>query len=70
MKQDREWQWLDQHQKAVEDLKRLVTQAPVLTFYDVNKEVTVSVDASPEGLGAVLLQDNKPVAFASRSLTV
>ena len=69
LKQDREWQWLDQHQKAVEDLKRLVTQAPVLTFYDVNKEVTVSVDASPEGLGAVLLQDNKPVAFASRSLT-
>ena len=69
LKQDREWQSLDQHQKAVEDLKRLVTQAPVLTFYDVNKEVTVSVDASQEGLGAVLLQDNKPVAFASRSLT-
>jgi hypothetical protein len=69
LKQDKEWQWLKQHQDAVDELKRLVTQAPVLAFYDVTKPVKLAVDSSQYGLGAVLLQDEKPVAYASRSLT-
>ena len=44
-------------------------QAPVLQYYDVNKPVTIQCDASGKGLGAVLLQDNKPVCYASRALT-
>ncbi|CAC5382924.1 unnamed protein product [Mytilus coruscus] len=35
----------------------------------MSKPVTVSCDASQCGLGAMLIQDNKPVAYASRSLT-
>ena len=35
----------------------------------MNKPVKFSVDASQSGLGAVLLQDNQPVAYASKSLT-
>jgi len=69
LKQDTEWQWLEQHTAAVTNLKTLVTQAPVLAFYDTAKSVQLSVDASPDGLGAVLTQGGKPVAFASRSLT-
>ncbi|KAK7111890.1 hypothetical protein V1264_011443 [Littorina saxatilis] len=69
MKQDNEWDWLKQHQDAFEQLKNLVTAAPILVFYDPSKPVTLSVDASQEGLGAVLLHDDKPIAFASRSLT-
>lgn len=69
LKQDHEWQWLKQHQDAVDELKTLLTQAPVLVFYNVAKPVKVAVDASQYGLGAVLLQDDRPIAFASRTLT-
>ena len=47
----------------------IVLQAPVLQYYDVDKPVTIQCDASGKGLGAVLLQDNKPVCYASRALT-
>ena len=40
-----------------------------MKYYDVTKDVTIQVDASLNGLGAVLLQDDHPVAYASRSLT-
>ena len=69
LKQDIVWQWLPQHENALLNLKKLVTQAPVLAFYDANKPVLLSVDASQDGLGAVLIQDGRPVAYASRSLT-
>ena len=42
--------------------------APVLRFYDVNESATLSLDASSTGLGAVLLQNDQPVASASKAL--
>ena len=47
----------------------MLTEAPLLRYYDVRLPVTFSVDASKSGLGAVLLQENNPVAYASRALT-
>lgn len=47
----------------------MAIQAPVLKYFDPNNRITLSVDASQCGLGAVLLQENRPVAFASRALT-
>lgn len=63
------WHWLPTHDAAVAEIKRLVSAAPVLKYYDVNKPVTVQSDASQNGLGCCLLQDGQPVAFASRALT-
>ena len=37
--------------------------------YDVNLEVAIESDMSLSGLGASLLQEGQPVAFASRALT-
>ncbi|KAL3999170.1 nuclear receptor co-repressor 2 [Sarotherodon galilaeus] len=58
----------DDHQHAFNKLKTFLTEAPVLRYYDVQLPVTLSVDASKSGLGAVLLQEGKPVAYASHSL--
>lgn len=63
------WKWRDEHQHAFDKLKTMLTEAPLLRYYDINLPVTLSVDASKEGLGAVLLQKDKPVAYASRALT-
>jgi len=61
--------WLPQHEKAFEKVKELITNAPVLKYYDATCDVTIECDSSDVGLGAVLLQNGQPVAFASRALT-
>ena len=47
----------------------LAIQTSLQKYFDVNKPVTLSVDSSYEGMGAVLLQDDQPVAYASKALT-
>ena len=66
---DAEWQWSKEQDDALEEVKKLVTEAPVLAYYDEKKELTVECDASSKGLGAALLQDGKPLYYASRALT-
>jgi len=60
--------WQTQQEQALEDVKALVTTAPVLKFCNVHEEVTIQCDASEKGLGATLMQNGQPVAFASRAL--
>ncbi|CAC5384579.1 unnamed protein product [Mytilus coruscus] len=69
LKEEHEFIWTHEQQKSFEKLKDILTKNPVLSFYDVSKPVTVSCDESQCGLGAMLIQDNKPVAYAPRSLT-
>ena len=54
---------------AFEDVKKLVTNAPILSYYDSKKPLMIQCDASEKGLGAALLQEGQPIAFASRALT-
>ena len=54
-----------QQEPIFEQLKKLVTNSPVLKFYDVSDDITIQCDASVKGLGATLLQKGQPVAFAS-----
>ena len=49
--------WSRQHDEAFEQVKKLVTEYPVLRYYDMNEEVTVQYDASEKGVGATLLQN-------------
>ena len=49
-------------------MKRRLTTAPVLTLPDIHRDFVVYCDASRQGLGCVLMQDGKVVAYASRQL--
>ncbi|KAA0714109.1 Retrovirus-related Pol polyprotein from transposon opus [Triplophysa tibetana] len=69
LEKDAEWFWGNEQEKSFQKLKALATNAPTLKYYNVNKPLTLSVDASSEGMGAVLLQDQRPVAYGSRALT-
>jgi hypothetical protein len=69
LKKEVVFRWDFEQQKAFEQLKNILTAAPVLRFYDPSKALTLTVDASKDGLGAALLQEGAPVAYASRSLS-
>lgn len=46
----------------------MVTCTPVLRYYNLQEEVTLQCDASQSGLGAALMQNGQPIAYASRSI--
>lgn len=63
------WSWENVHQREFDNLKQLICNSPVLKFFDVNSPIVLNVDCSQFAAGACLLQENKPVAYASKSLT-
>jgi hypothetical protein len=63
------WIWEEPQKVAFITLKNALASLPVLRLFDHSQPVVVSVDASPIGIGAVLLQSGQPVAYSSTSLT-
>ena len=61
--------WSKVHEDAFNKLKEMISQPPVLQYYDLDEQVVLETDAGDYGLGAVLLQNGRPVAFASHMLT-
>ncbi|CAB3988819.1 Hypothetical predicted protein [Paramuricea clavata] len=68
-RKDTDWIWAKEQEKAFEDVKKLLTEAPVLSYYNPESELEIQCDASQKGLGATLLQQGKPVVYISRALT-
>ncbi|GFX52598.1 retrovirus-related Pol polyprotein from transposon 17.6 [Trichonephila clavipes] len=66
---DSVWIWDTNTERDFELVKQAIMKSPCLKYFNGNKAVTVSVDASKNGLGAVLLQEGQPVAYGSESLT-
>lgn len=73
LKKNVKFQWTLKEQTAFEDLKKALSSDRTLCFFDPGAEVILMVDASPVGLGAILLQEKaegwKMVACAAKSLT-
>ena len=67
--QDVEWHWEEQHEASFKNVKEALVFSPVLGYYDAKKELTLQVDASSTGLGAALIQEGQPIAYASKALT-
>jgi hypothetical protein len=61
--------WTSKHDDDIAKIKTVLSTEPTLQLYNLNKPVTISADASQHGVGAVLLQNNLPVIYASRALT-
>ena len=68
MKKDSEFVWDAQQDCVFKQMKEVITSVDTLAYFDPSKEVTLQVDTSKKGLGAVMFQDGKPVAFASKAL--
>jgi hypothetical protein len=65
-----EFKWTPACQKSFETLKEKLTMAPVLILPDVHKPFSVYCDASYTGLGCVLMQEGRVVAYSSRQLKI
>ena len=69
LKEDSEFMWNPTYQEAFNQIKKLVCKDTTLWYFNIQKPVTVQVDASKKGLGAALLQDGCPVTYASKAPT-
>lgn len=65
--------WGEAQAQAFQQLKTAISQAPVLAYFDKEAHTQIIADASPVGLGAVLVQkkngESRPVCYASRTLS-
>ena len=74
LRKETKWRWETEQERAFEESKRLMQSSEVLVHYDSQKDLILSCDASPYGVGAVLSHrmpdgQERPISFMSRTLT-
>lgn len=69
LKKDVDWNCSNAQEAAFQKLKSQITNATPLAIYDLNAPLVLENDASDYGLGSVLRQNERTIAFASRQLT-
>ena len=62
------WNWSKECQKVFDTIKKLVSTEPLFSYPNFNVPSVIHTDASKLQLGAVISQDDKPIAFLSRKL--
>ena len=62
LKKEIDWHWNKTHEEAVNKIKELLISRSHLAFFDPSKAIQIQVDASKSGIGAVLIQNGKPVS--------
>jgi hypothetical protein len=68
LEKEAKFKWSPQCEEAFLTLKKLLTTAPILAKSDIEKSFDVYCDASGTGIGGVLMQDGRVIAYASRQL--
>ncbi|UYV78984.1 K02A2.6-like [Cordylochernes scorpioides] len=69
LKKDIIWNWNIAADQELNFIKTLLTSPPVLRHFDPDEPLELFADASKDGLGAILMQKEKPLSYASASLT-
>ena len=69
LRKDVDFQWMPNHDKAFQKMKLAICEPKVLAYFDGQKPIVIQTDASMRGLGSTLMQDGRPVAYASKSLS-
>jgi hypothetical protein len=59
------WHWDEVHQRASNHVKTTITREVVLAYPDYSKVFEIYTNASSKQLGAVITQENRPIAFFS-----
>ncbi|KAD4385309.1 hypothetical protein E3N88_25477 [Mikania micrantha] len=67
---DKKFEWEEKQEKAFQVLKQKLCSAPILSLPEGTDNFVVYCDASHQGLGCVLMQKDKVIAYASRQLKV
>ncbi|GFW76570.1 retrovirus-related Pol polyprotein from transposon 17.6 [Trichonephila clavipes] len=67
-KKGAKFNWSTEAQDSFDKIKRALTEAPVLHLPNFTDQFNLFTDASGVGIGAVFNQNNRPIAFASRTL--
>ena len=68
LKKDQKFKWSDTCQHSFEELRQRLTTAPMLALPLGKDGYVVYIDASRQGLGCVLMQDGRVIAYTSRQL--
>ena len=66
----KEFSWQDAQEKAFQTLKDKLCNAPILALPNGIENFVVYCDASHQGMGCVLMQEGKVIAYASRQLKI
>jgi hypothetical protein len=65
LEKDKEFKWTPAYESSFQEFKKCLTTALVLVMPDMEKPFSIYCDASGQGLGCVLMQDGRLVAYAS-----
>jgi hypothetical protein len=68
LKKDNKFVWTLRCEESFQIINKKLTTAPVLTLPDIHQDFVVFCDASRQGLGCVLMQNEKVITYASRLL--
>lgn len=69
LKDKTEYLWLSKYTQELQKVKNKLASPQASASFDETKQITIHTDASKNGLGCCMLQEGRPVYFASRSLT-
>ena len=74
LQKDTKWNWGKDQQEAFERAKDIVQSSTLLVHYDPKRQLVLTCDASPFGIGAVLAHimddgSERPVGYASKTLS-
>ena len=70
MLKNHQFEWTQKQEIALKKIKQTITSGQVLKYFDPkNSNLVLQADSYRSGLGAVLLHDDRPIGFGSRSLT-